>query len=648
MLNRKPFKFVFVAIVLIALCAILCVVYAHSCLEDSRHNYDAIVEKTYAFAMIPSTGEEKGRIILGKHYSNNAAYANKPVLSQSDFKYANTIYVIQHDFALTESIVMPPNCILDFDGGSLRGGTITGNNTSIRSADYSIFNDCVIKRFNLPYVDPRWVGAIPDFDEKTKKGTDNSIYFQRAYDNIAENHPGLDIYVVGKYLINHTVLMRMQCHLRGVHNNTRGYVKRNMHLETGGSSSLIAIGDCAAFRIIGREGEDRTWADMSIEHIKFLGLNKKKSIAIQYEASGAPSRPASIEKCEANNLLYFLYTKAKEQSTIGNLTISGNNIYGCTKAIYAEKGKKEYMGFTALKIENNLIEHNGDRCIHLNGCFGPITIDNNILEGQTNPIYLTNTWGAYTYYVISNNYFEHHSDDDKKIHIDGALSTDDSQTLLFLSNAEIYGNTSSYGFEVELNGVVVRRLDRIETAGRGRLNFSIFRRCLFEGIELSDVHVSQFQDWNFSTTFPSSLIARENALVGDAGTDLLSFDDCSGNNHVNKSTKITVSVAEDDGSNSNLLITKLRPYFTEKFGRIAVRYYVGNKNKEISVAFPREIPYYAFLVYKKDKSVKNKYDLSFNAYNGGTDIEVTNTTFYKNVNGALYQYPHVALPFKVK
>lgn len=652
MISRRQ-KYAFVSIVIIALISILNVLYAHSRYDVNNEHfqegnglYTAAVEPVANQAVSGlSSFEEKKRIVLEKKYSKAGAYANRPVLSQKDFKEKNAIYVIHYDFALTEDITMPENCILDFEGGSLSGGTITGNNTSIRPAAYSIFNDCVIKKFNLPYIDPRWVGAIPDFDEQTKKGTDNSGFFQMAYDNIAENHPGLDIYIEGKYLIAATVMMRMQCNLRGVHNNTRGLVLRNMQHIAGSSSSLIAVGDCPAFRVVGRESEQRTWADLSIEHIKFIGLNKQKSIAIQYEVSGSPTRPASIEKCEASNLLYFLYTKAKEHSTIGNLTISGNNIYGCSKAIYAVSDKKEYMGFTALKIVNNLIEHNGDKCIHLNGCFGPVIIDNNILEGQTNPIYLTNTWGAYTYYVISNNYFEHHSDDDKKIHVDGALSTEDSKTALFLTNVEIYGNTSSYGFEVELNGVVIKRLDRIDTPTKNKLNYSTFKRCLFEDIDLSDVYACQFKDWNFSTTYPTTEHTRNNSLVGESGNDLLSFDDSKGNAHTKSTTKATVSITGDNGSGVNMLITKLRPHITDKNTRIAVRHYYNSRNNEISVAFPREIPYYAFLVYIKDKGLNSKYDLSFNAYNGGTEIEMGSITAYQNVDGQLFNYPYVRLPY---
>lgn len=587
------------------------------------------------------------RIVLDAHFSEDGKYKDHPILSQDDFKSPNTIYVLRHDFVLVENISMPPNCIIDFEGGSLSGGTISGNNTSIKPADYSIFNDCIIKSFNLPYVDPRWVGAIPDFNERDNLGTDNSVYFQRAYDNIVVYHPGVDMFIVGKYLISQTVEFGMQCHLRGVHNNTRGLVMRNLHAATGSSSSLIAVGNCPAFRIVGDKKRERTWADLSIEHIKFLGINKSKSIAIQYEASGSPTRPATIEKCEATNLLYFFSSRAKENTTIGNLTFRENNIYNCEKAIFAISDPVQNMGMTALKIENNVIEHNGDKCIYLSRCFGPIIIDNNILEGESNPIYITSSYPTETKYVISNNYFEQPENNDKKIHIDGVISKDGGnfENARFLTNVEIFGNTSPYGFAIELNGVVIKRLDRIDTPSKWPSNYSSFTKCLFDGVELSDVYTCQFKDWNFSTRYPSSIYPRQNVIIGKSGNDLLSFDDCKGNTHTNKLTGISVKVTEDTGR-TNMLITKLNPHFVEKSKRIIIKYKLNNQANYFGVDFPREIPYYAFLFYNNGGRIKDKnYIFEVNVYNEKVDIEMSNIAIYMNVDGGLFKYPYIYLPY---
>ena len=67
--------------------------------------------------------------------SNGMAYkylrkTKNMILSQSDFKQANTIYEIRYDFDLNGSTIsIPDNCELKFIGGSLKNGTINFNNT---------------------------------------------------------------------------------------------------------------------------------------------------------------------------------------------------------------------------------------------------------------------------------------------------------------------------------------------------------------------------------------------------------------------------------------------------------------------------------------------------------------------------------------
>lgn len=49
----------------------------------------------------------------------------------------NTVFVIQHDYVLAENILVPTNCVLEFDGGSISGNkTIKGQYTCIRGNVY--------------------------------------------------------------------------------------------------------------------------------------------------------------------------------------------------------------------------------------------------------------------------------------------------------------------------------------------------------------------------------------------------------------------------------------------------------------------------------------------------------------------------------
>lgn len=73
-------------------------------------------------------------------------YLKKNKSFASQVTQQNTIYVIQYDFDLGgESVTIPENCVLEFDGGSLRNGTLVGNNTYLKYNAPFLYN-CVLTR----------------------------------------------------------------------------------------------------------------------------------------------------------------------------------------------------------------------------------------------------------------------------------------------------------------------------------------------------------------------------------------------------------------------------------------------------------------------------------------------------------------------
>ena len=75
-------------------------------------------------------GDGMGHVILRK----NKSFAEQVTKE-------NTIYEIRYNFDLNgEEIIIPENCVLKFNGGSLSNGTIKGNSTNIIS-DYLIFKN---------------------------------------------------------------------------------------------------------------------------------------------------------------------------------------------------------------------------------------------------------------------------------------------------------------------------------------------------------------------------------------------------------------------------------------------------------------------------------------------------------------------------
>lgn len=62
----------------------------------------------------------------------------KIILNQSALNKENTIYVVRYHYDLCgDTITVPNNCVLEFAGGSLKNGTLDGQNTVINNTDNS-------------------------------------------------------------------------------------------------------------------------------------------------------------------------------------------------------------------------------------------------------------------------------------------------------------------------------------------------------------------------------------------------------------------------------------------------------------------------------------------------------------------------------
>ena len=113
-------------------------------------------DKEYA----PKDYSGMGRVYLRKHYVNGVN-----TLTQHMMRKPNTIYIIQYDYCLAgQTIEVPENCVLDFQGGSLRNGIIVGDDTKISAALIKIFdiNLLINGTWITDYFYPEWYGAKGD------------------------------------------------------------------------------------------------------------------------------------------------------------------------------------------------------------------------------------------------------------------------------------------------------------------------------------------------------------------------------------------------------------------------------------------------------------------------------------------------------
>lgn len=139
-------------------------------------------DKEYA----PKDYSGMGRVYLRKHYVNGVN-----TLTQHMMRKPNTIYIIQYDYCLAgQTIEVPENCVLDFQGGSLRNGIINCHNTIIRNQFKG--STTLIGSYILE-------DALPDEEDITIE--DHSLKFKdRQYNT--NNYIGKGYKILRKNIVN--------------------------------------------------------------------------------------------------------------------------------------------------------------------------------------------------------------------------------------------------------------------------------------------------------------------------------------------------------------------------------------------------------------------------------------------------------------
>lgn len=175
--------------------------------------------------------------VLGVPYNvSNPNGMGKIVLKKNDnFKQVveaqtngNTIFVIKYDFTLTGDVTIPANCVLEFDGGSIKGNgankeTITGNNTKIIAGKIKIFDSIINGGGFVGFeVFPQWFGAIADGITDCSDAIQDAIDF--AANNAIPGNPwdisgsknSLKIKLVaGEYLISKSIYAKSYTNIEG-------------------------------------------------------------------------------------------------------------------------------------------------------------------------------------------------------------------------------------------------------------------------------------------------------------------------------------------------------------------------------------------------------------------------------------------------
>lgn len=82
---------------------------------------------------------------LGRVYLRKNIAGGRNILTQQMINQENTRYILQYDYDLNgQTITIPNNCVIEFEGGSISNGTLTGNNTYLITNQYYTFKEGLI------------------------------------------------------------------------------------------------------------------------------------------------------------------------------------------------------------------------------------------------------------------------------------------------------------------------------------------------------------------------------------------------------------------------------------------------------------------------------------------------------------------------
>ena len=137
---------------------------------------------------------------LGRVYLRKNISSNKNILTQAMMSKANTRYIIQYDYDLDgETITVPEGCTLDFEGGSLKNGSLCGNETVIKSEDNAILYDINLLGSFIGVFNSAWIGG----DSINYGETLSNVFSHYEEIHISHDiHITSPIFIPGEYVLD--------------------------------------------------------------------------------------------------------------------------------------------------------------------------------------------------------------------------------------------------------------------------------------------------------------------------------------------------------------------------------------------------------------------------------------------------------------
>lgn len=177
---------------------------------------------------------------LGRVYLRKNISSGKNILTQAMMSKANTRYIIQYDYDLDgETITVPENITLEFQGGGLRNGTLNGNKCLICSTSHVIFDNVTLTgTFVNSSFESIWFGVTED--------KDCTAAFQTAVNNAYNTNVRKLLVNKGSYNISGTINIPSGFNFGGLRNDSTSVWKRSGEypiISQNANEPILRIGD---------------------------------------------------------------------------------------------------------------------------------------------------------------------------------------------------------------------------------------------------------------------------------------------------------------------------------------------------------------------------------------------------------------------
>lgn len=364
-------------------------------LNDSKvdlDTYNAAIEKLEnSLKELPVADEEDITVtannklqLKDRDTSNGMGYrilrlSEDGILTQDMINEPNTIYEIRYDFDLNgETITIPENCILKFEGGKLSNGKIS-NGTIENEQNTDIFSGLDLQNVSM-VASPKWFGAKGD---GINDDTDALRYclFQSS-----KNDFTVRIKLTDSYLISDSLNF-----YNDTYNDIILHVQGDLTIRPGGTPGTYE----------------------PLEHVKNILVSGPVSVFKGSEVSGTISN-VGIRGNSINNSNSYLFSNCYVQ----NIIVRDSYITRL-EAMFFNSGVWQTSRITGNKISCYFfgkidVSEPSDVGLKKGSCFVDSFIDHNYISG-TGSMSITNTtlsnyafgWSEYNGSTISNNFIDY-------------------------------------------------------------------------------------------------------------------------------------------------------------------------------------------------------------------------------------------------